>query len=257
MQAKILVAGAAIVCSLIAQSNAAAFELCGLGVPPGSPGFAQFEVQKAAEVQRYGFLRVCETNLARYDVVAQIKPLDKVLPKLAFRPVDLARSPFAQFQLMGGMAEPVSNTVSRVYRVFRMRDGHVVTLFEHDMSADGARMFRAPKDEPYRINGLPANLMVFQAGSGRAVSALSWKEGRRYYEIWIDANVALEHRRAQLFALAESIPKAVPACPNEPEPESVTIGPDGVPHWPPPPQTMTVEQAEALSQKIRRPGDCK
>lgn len=256
MNTKIFAAFAMIAASATAQSHAAAFELCGLGVPPGSPRYAQFEEQKAAEIQRNGYLRVCEGNLERYNVVSELRPLAKVLPKLAFRPVDLSRTPFSRFQGMGAVQEPVGDVVSRLYRVFRMADGHVLTLFEHDTSADGVRMFRSAKDEPYRINQLPANLVVLQAGSGRAVSVLSWKDGRRYYEIWIDANVALEDRRRQLFALAESLPKAVPACPSAAEPEPVAIGPDGMPELPPPPQTLVVEFGKEPGKQVRRPGGC-
>ena len=61
-----------------------------------------------------------------------------------------------------------------------------VTLFEHDMSADGSRSWRDPKDEPERINGMPARLVVMEAASGKAVSLLSWFEGRRGYQLWVD-----------------------------------------------------------------------
>jgi hypothetical protein len=83
------------------------------------------------------------------------------------------------------------------------------------MSADGTRSSRDPQDEPERINGLPARLVVLQAASGKAVSMLSWVEGRRSLEVWIDANVAGKPLREELFALAASLPKSNPACPNE------------------------------------------
>jgi hypothetical protein len=92
-----------------------------------------------------------------------------------------------------------------------MTDGRLLTLFEHDMSADGSSMQRDPADEPERINGLPARLIVLQGESGKAVSVLSWLEGRRYLELWLDANVVLTHTRPQLMALAASLPKSVPA----------------------------------------------
>jgi len=92
-----------------------------------------------------------------------------------------------------------------------MNDGRLLTLFEHEMSADGSSMQRAPADEPERIKGLPARLVVLQGESGKAVSVLSWLEGRRYLELWLNANVVLTHTRPQLMALAASLPKPVPA----------------------------------------------
>jgi hypothetical protein len=106
------------------------------------------------------------------------------------------------------------------------------------MSADGSQSARAPKDEPERINGLPARLVVMQAGAGKAVSFLSWREGRRYYELWIDANVVLEKTRPQLFMLAASLPKSVPARPHEPDLIPIRLGPDGMPIMPEPPATI-------------------
>lgn len=50
----------------------------------------------------------------------------------------------------------------RVCEGFRMPDGNRLILPEHDMSADGTRSWRDPEDEPERINGLPARLMVLE-----------------------------------------------------------------------------------------------
>ena len=81
---------------------------------------------------------------------------------------------------------------------------------------DRARTYRRPEDEPDRINGLRARLIVMEVKQGQAVSHLPWVEGRRSYELWMDPNVAREPLRAQLCALAASLPKSVPACPDEP-----------------------------------------
>jgi hypothetical protein len=185
----------------------AADEACGMGPPPGSPDFAQHKARQAAQAQRNGYLRVCDANLERYDIASSLQPLDRVTRGLAFAPAELAGTPFAKLASLGGMTEGVSGVKSRLYRRFRLSEGRTVTLFEHDMKADGSTMFRDPKDEPERIDGMPARLMVMQAGSGQAVSVLSWQQGGRYYEIWIDANVTLQHLRPQLFAMAASLPR--------------------------------------------------
>jgi hypothetical protein len=181
---------------------------CVLGPPPGSAGFAEHEARQAAELERNGFLLVCDAVIARYDIASRLKP---AMPRLAFRPVALAGTPFAHYQDMGKLAEQVGGIPSRLYRGFRTPEGHLLTLFEHDMSADGSQMSRAPRDEPERIRGMPARLVSFETRSGKAVSVLSWLEGRRYYELWIDANAARQRLQPHLIALAATLPDAVPS----------------------------------------------
>lgn len=246
--------GCIVVYTLFAQNGVAMDEVsCGLGVPPGAPGYAAAQVHKEDEVRRNGFLRVCEANLKRFDI--SLESMDKATHGLAFQPVDLTGTPFVQFENIGGKAEAIKNnnieTKSRLYRGFRLPSGHTLTLFEHDMSADGSKTWRDPKHEPERINGLPARLGVFQAHSGKAISHLSWVEGRRSYELWINANVVGQPLREQLFELAASLPASVPACPNEPPPRAVRLGPDGLPVSEPTPDLLTREQWDSLLHSER------
>lgn len=226
-------------------------ESCGLGLPPGAPGFAEAQAREETEVLKNGFLRVCDANLERYEI--SFSSMAAVMKVLAFEPVELAHTAFSQFQKLGASAEAVGNTMSRLYRGFRMPDGHTVTLFEHDMSADGSRSSRNPKYELERINGLPARLVVLQTDSGRAVSNLSWTVGRRYYELWVDANVARQPLRKVLLALAASLPAAIPACPNEPQPGPVVLRHDGIPVVGSAPAVLTDSQMKALFDKDNRP----
>lgn len=177
-----------------------------------------------AVVMRDGVQRVCAHDLARFDVSARLKPLPLALAGLDFQPVDLADTPLAGFTSLGGASEAVNTTHSRLYRSFRMPDGRTVTLFEHDLSADGSRSWRDPKDEPERVNNLPARLDVLQADGGKAVSVLGWQEGRRDYQLWIDAAV-LGDARQQLLALAAALPKSSAARPDDP----VALEANGVP----------------------------
>nr|WP_314547396.1 hypothetical protein [uncultured Massilia sp.] len=198
-----------------------------------------------------GFKRVCEGDLARFDIA--FTSLARATRKLAFPPVDLTHTPFARLESLGGRAEYVNDVPSRLYRGFRLPDGHRLTLFEHDMSADGSTSWRRPEDEPERINGLPARLGVFETASGAAVSHLSWREGRRAYELWIEANVLREPLRDQLFALAASLPKSVPGCPNEPPPKKMAFDANGDPIDDPMPAVLTVAQMDAMTGVSKRP----
>jgi hypothetical protein len=205
----------------------------------------------AADTLRNGFERVCAIDLDRFDIA--FRSLASATRKLAFTPVDLTHTPFAQFESLGGRAESVSDVPSRLYRGFRMPDGYRITLFEHDMSADGSRSWRHPKDEPERINGMPARLVVMEDPAGEAVSLLSWFEGRRAYQLWVDANVVRVPLRERLFALAASLPRAVPACPNEAPRPPLRLGANGYPVDEPMPQVLTQAQVDAIVDRSKRP----
>lgn len=237
-------------CIVVGRSGYKLYQ-CSVGPPPGTPAFAEAQARKEAETLKNGFKRMCEGDLGRFDI--SFRSMASATRNLAFTPVDLTRTPFARLEPLGARSEAINDIRSRLYRGFRMPDGHVVTLFEQDMSADGSRTWRRPEDEPERINGLPARLGVFEDEAGTAVSHLSWVEGRRAYELWIDANVARVPLRGQLFALAASLPRSVPACPNERPPRFSGFDADGQPVPEPMPQTLTEAEMDAMFNPAKRP----
>lgn len=193
------------------------------------------------QVRRDGVKRVCEGDLARFDM--SLGAIEGAVGKLAFAPVDLTRTPFSTFEALGGGVETVNGIRSRLYRGFRTAEGQRVILFEHDMSVDGTRVRRDPEDEPERVNGLPTRLIVLEDSTGAAVSHLSWVEGRRSYELWMHANVITTASRERLFALAASIPRSTPGCPNEVPPKQLRMGADGFPADDDPmPQTLSAAE---------------
>ena len=226
---------------------------CGPGLPPGGAGFADARASLAFEAKNRGYQQVCEADLERFRIA--FGPLDASVASVAgvaFPPVALSGTPFSRFTALGALSEPDNSARSRLYRGFRLPDGHAVTLFEHDMLADGSSMARDPQDAPERINGLPARLDVLQAPSGKAISQLSWVERRRAYALWVDANVAGTPLRQQLFALAASLPPSVPACPQEIPPKPVRMGANGVPVQEAAPMTLSVAQAQAMREAAAR-----
>lgn len=186
-----------------------------------------------------GFEHACPGDLARWDV--GFLPNFIATRNLAFTPVDLTHTPFARLESLGARAETAVGVRSRLYRGFRLPDGHRLTLYEEDMSSNGITTSRRPEDEPERINGLPARLVVMEAPSGKAVSLLSWVEGRRDYQLWVDANIVRVPLRGQLFALAASLPRSVPACPKEVLPRQARRGPDGMPLDDPMPEIVSLD----------------
>lgn len=237
-------------CAVLVRSNGLLDEGCGLTFLFDEEGARAALARRDAAERRDGYRTVCRGDLGRFDISFQ--SLERATRKLAFAPLELASTPFARFEALGARAEEMGGVRSRLYRGFRMPDGHALTLFEQDMSADGSSTWRRPADEPERIHGLPARLDVLEDPDGKAVSLLSWVEGRRDLQLWIDANVVREPLRAQLFALAASLPRSVPACPKEIPPRPMRFGPDGEP-LPEPPTAMLAEEELARLDTRKRP----
>ena len=236
-------------CAALVRSGGLLDDGCGLSGLWDPESAAAADARRDAAERRDGFRRVCRGTIDRFDI--SFKSLERGTGGLAFAPLDLSRTPFARFEALGARAEDIGEVRSRLYRGFRMPDGHVLTLLEHDMSADGVTSWRNPKDEPERIKGMPARFMAMEDTAGRAVSHLSWTEGRRYLELWIDANVVRTPLRDQLFALAASLPPSVPACPKEVLPKPMRFGPDGEPLREPLPAIMTDADFARLDPRNR------
>jgi hypothetical protein len=225
---------------------------CGLGPPPNAPDFAAYNARRQQETRERRYELVCDADLGRYGIPWKMRPLGET--RLAFEPVDLARTPFAALEDKGNQVETVVGKRSRLYRRFGLPDGHIVVLSEHDMSADHLHSWRDPKDEPERVGALPARLVVLQTPSGKAVSDLTWMEGRRDYELWVDANAGLDRAlRERMFALAAALPPSKPACPNEAPYTPVRLGPDGFPQDEPMPASMTDAEMRAFTDRIEHP----
>ena len=185
---------------------------CGLGPPPGSPGFAELEQLQEQQRAALGYSLVCDENLRRYDHVAAAQPLPLVMARLAFQPVALENTPFREFEMVGGVPDlPAEAGASALHRIFRTAAGQVIDLREWDLSVLSAEVFSKRELQTQQVNGAPAQLLVVQAPSGRAVSLLAWVEGRRRYELSIDTNVVAAPPSPTLQALAASLPKSVAA----------------------------------------------
>ena len=205
---------------------------CGLGPPPGSPGFAQHEQAQDQQRRTLGYVLVCDENLRRFDYASMAKPLKEAAGRLAFTPVPLDSTPFKDFVALGGMPDMFMGAAgpAALHRTFRTPQGHIVDLFEWDMSVAGGQITARADLQTEQVNGTPAQIIVLQAPSGKAVSILSWIEGRRRYELSISANVKTSRLSPTLVQLASSIPKSVPARMREAE--------SAFP-FPPPPQPPT------------------
>ena len=150
------------------------------------------------------YRRVCQADLARFDLGAALKPMPLALAGLDFEPLDVAGTPLASFTSLGGTSEAVGQLHSRLYRSFRMPDGRTLTLFEHDLAADAPGSAPALQDEVGQ-----RRLKVLQDDGGKAMSVLSWRAGTREYQLWIDADVTRDDARQRLLALAAALPGAV------------------------------------------------
>jgi hypothetical protein len=191
---------------------------CGLGPPPGSAAFEDHERLQDQQRRALGYVLVCEGDLRRFDYASRAEPLEKATRRLAFTPVPLESTPFQGFRALGGRPDHFGQSgPSALHRTFRTPQGNFVDLFEWDMSVAGGQVMVRADLQTDHVNGAPAQLIVVQAPSARAVSILSWTEGRRRYELSIDANVRTSNVSPTLMQLASSLPKSVPARMNEPE----------------------------------------
>lgn len=192
---------------------------CGLGPPPGAPGFEAHERAQEESRRSLGYLPVCE-DYWMFAHASDARSLKSATKGLAFTPVPLDSTPFKDFLVIGGRADqfggPAGPTL--LHRTFRTPQGHVVDLSESDMSVSGGSVkFRADLLKE-QVSGAPAQLTVLQAPSGKAVSVLNWVEGRRSYELSISVNVNTTPVHPTLLELANSIPKSTATRPIEEEP---------------------------------------
>lgn len=191
---------------------------CGLGPPPGSASFEQHERAQDQQRSALGYVRVCEDDLRRFDYASRARSMDRATARLNFTPVSLQSTPFEGFRALGGMPDHFGDGgASALHRTFKSPQGHIVDLFEWDMSVSGGQVKKRADLQTEQVNGAPAQLIVIQASSGKAVSILSWVEGRRHYELSVDVNVKTSTISPTLFQLASSIPKSVPARLDEPD----------------------------------------
>lgn len=201
--------------ALIYLSIAPLFEdlvSCGLGPAPGSAGYEQ-HVQ-AQEVQRrtLGYQQVCEGYMRHFNHASRAEPLHEATRRLAFTPVSLESTPFKDLNALGGRPDFFGDEgAAALHRTFRTPQGFIVDLREWDLSVSGGQVWGRAELQTKRVNGAPAQLTVLQAPSGRAVSTLAWTEGRRRYELVVNANVNTVSVVPTLLDLASSIPKSVPA----------------------------------------------
>ena len=188
---------------------------CASGALPGSASVVPDAMEEQQRVA-LGYTLVCDENLRRYDLVAAAQPLAGVIARLAFKPVALEDTPFSEFELVGGVSDlPGGTGASALHRIFRTATGRVIDLREWDLSVLGGEVFSKRELQTQQVNGAPAQLLVAQASSGRAVSVLSWVEGRRRYELSMDANVIAAPPSPTLQELAASLPKSVPTKAGE------------------------------------------
>ena len=187
-----------------------------LGPAPGSPAFFENQLRQDRQRETAGFLVTSEEQLRRYEYESLTQPLNELTKRLAFTPVQLDSTPFHEFEIRGGSADHFGDGgASALHRTFRSSSSNMFDLLEWDMSVYSGTVMLDPARQTERVNGLPAQLVILQAPSGRAFSILSWVEGRRSYELTVDANVKSTIVSPGLLELANSIPKSVPSRATE------------------------------------------
>lgn len=193
------------------------FEFCGYESPMATPAFVveynRVEKQRIA----LGYTRVCDRILQSSDLQNSITPWKEILPQLGFTPVDLGATPFAQFELIGGVLNakiPAFAFLPRtdhVTRVFRRKDGVIISLEEWDLTVTGGGVSEVYRKPDVLVKSSPGYWVIIQAKSGKAYSSLWWQGATRKFDLTINTNLQLTGGHAEILRLAESVPPDVPA----------------------------------------------
>ena len=208
------------------------FEFCGYEWVEPAP---QFLVEfNRVEKQRIslGYVRVCEDIIQNANLLKAIKPWGETLPVLGFIPVDLAATPFAQFELLGAVLNakiPAFGFLKRtdhVTRVFKRKDGLILSLEEWDLTIIGGGTSEVFRDPDVLVKGWPGYWEITQAKSGKAYSSLWWQGDTRKFDLIINTNLKLTGGQAEILRLAESVPPGIPS--GKKKPVTAVIGTPGV-----------------------------
>ena len=203
-------------------ANAEDFEFCGYQWAEPAPEYlAEFNRVDRQRVS-LGYVRVCDRVLQYSDFQKETKPWLALLPTLGFIPVDLGATPFASFELVGGVLNatiPAFADLRRTdhaTRVFKRKDGLIISLEEWDLTIMGGGVAEVYRGPDVRVNDWPGYWEIIQSKSGKAVSRLWWQSATRKFEITVNANLKLNGRQLEILRLAETVPPGVPSGTNKP-----------------------------------------
>ncbi len=199
------------------SSAGAEQEFCGhptLVGPSFVEEFNRLERQRA----QFGFIFICEPIVGSFFMARRVKSWHSVLPELGFIPVNLDGTPFASFELMGGVLNATLPSLislkktDHVARVFRRPDGLTLFLEEHDLSITGGGVTMVYREPDVMINSAPGFWTIGQAKSGNAYSELWWQGETREFKLVANANLRrLDGGEAYFLDLARSLPAGIPS----------------------------------------------
>ncbi|MCY7388294.1 MAG: hypothetical protein LH481_09565 [Burkholderiales bacterium] len=180
--------------------------------------YNRYEKQRIA----LGFIHVCDEVLQRNNFQKEIKPWLEISSSLGFVPVDLRSTPFAQFELIGGVLNatiPGFAFLARTdhaTRVFRSAEGLIISLEEWDLSIVGGGTSEVYRSPDVMVKGWPGYWSIEQAKSGKAYSILTWQGATRKFLLTINTNLKLTGEQPAFLRLAESIPPGNPIGSKKP-----------------------------------------
>ena len=178
-----------------AVSNTLDYEFCGYDWAQPSPEFVAEYNRVERQRIALGYTRVCDRVLPYSDLQKEIKPWIELLPLLGFIPVDLGTTPFAQYELIGGVLNakiPAFAFLPRsdhVTRVFRRKDGPLILLEEWDLTIIGGGVSEVYRGPDVLVKGWPGYWDIIQAKSGTAYSGLWWQGATRKFELTVNTNL--------------------------------------------------------------------
>ena len=196
-------------CGAASPAFSATEIFCGMGPPPGTATFAQYNSRQETQRVSLGYVLVCEATLDRFRFSDHARPQVQSRRKVAFVTTDLSNTIFSALESIGVISDHFSDAGALSLRqVFKTRDGSTVSAFEWDMAAAGGSVRWPSEGEKISVLGNAARRTTLRTTSGKTYSSLAWTAGGRYLEVSMSSDFIREDENQLLLGFAEALETA-------------------------------------------------
>jgi len=163
------------------------------------------------EVYNKGYITVNEDFVDRFNITEMLKEsvdVNVITSNLSMEMVSLSGTAFdnkMEYQGAVPSQKNASGKWTEVYRIFKTKNGAVVTLNEWDYVSSGGMAALQVEFINAEVNGNPAIIMIKKTPKGNAVSEIKWIHNKIYYEITMTGHVRGFGNENNLVRYAESI----------------------------------------------------
>ena len=192
------------------KSEVRGIQIDSLANQPITPLMKELAKKEISEMAAKGYINATEDevlDLEKYQPEKEhIRPIKEVGGKLKSKMANLGIA-FKTLKLNGAIAHGVNvdGLWTMVTRFFAAPDGTTLTLEEWDYNASGGGVIMTREWINESVGSHPANLVIKESPSGKAVTTLEWYTERKGYTLTTSENVKKKGSLQRLLALAASI----------------------------------------------------